>query len=168
MSGLHYLQMSKQNEQKEREIIHTVRRAGLKPRRSFSYTTITKNLFVLTVLSLVAQCKMNYWWLVTWLDLLLLLVLLNFLRHNQSEGERKYKHRPPHPYFFSSLPGWLRTDYVILQQKYRERENTSTKRRRTQSQSVRCLQIFFFRITLHGSAMRFEAFVFIWRSKQAR
>jgi hypothetical protein len=42
MSGLHYLQMSKQNEQKEREKMHTVRPADLKPRRSFSYTTITK------------------------------------------------------------------------------------------------------------------------------
>jgi hypothetical protein len=41
MSGLHYLQMSKQNGQKEREKIHTVRPAGLKPWRSFSYTTIT-------------------------------------------------------------------------------------------------------------------------------
>jgi hypothetical protein len=38
ISGLHYLQMSKQNEQKEREKIHTVRPAGLKTRRSFSYT----------------------------------------------------------------------------------------------------------------------------------
>jgi hypothetical protein len=42
MSGLKYLQMSKQNEQKEREKIHTVRPAGLKPRRSFSNTTIAK------------------------------------------------------------------------------------------------------------------------------
>jgi hypothetical protein len=31
------------NEQKEREKMHTVRPAGLKPRRSFSYTTIKKN-----------------------------------------------------------------------------------------------------------------------------
>jgi hypothetical protein len=36
-------QMSKQSEQKEREKIHTVRPAGLKPRRSFSYTIITKS-----------------------------------------------------------------------------------------------------------------------------
>jgi hypothetical protein len=42
MSGLNYLQMSKQNEQNEREDIHTVRPAGFKPRRSFSYTIITK------------------------------------------------------------------------------------------------------------------------------
>jgi hypothetical protein len=35
--------MSKQNEQKEKEKIHTVRPAGLKTRRSFSYTIITKN-----------------------------------------------------------------------------------------------------------------------------
>jgi hypothetical protein len=34
--------MSKQNEQKERKKIHTVRPAGLKTRRSFSYTIITK------------------------------------------------------------------------------------------------------------------------------
>jgi hypothetical protein len=34
--------MSKQNEQKEREKIQTVRPAGLKTRRSFSYTIITK------------------------------------------------------------------------------------------------------------------------------
>jgi hypothetical protein len=39
------LQMSKQNELKEREYkrIHTVGPAGLKTRRSFSYTIITKN-----------------------------------------------------------------------------------------------------------------------------
>jgi hypothetical protein len=64
MSGLHYLQMSKQNEQKVREKMHTVRPAGLKPRRSFSYTTITKNscswLFFRSLLN----------GLVTWLDLL--------------------------------------------------------------------------------------------------
>jgi hypothetical protein len=42
MSGPHQLQMSKQNEQKERENIYTVRPAGLKTRRSLSYTTITK------------------------------------------------------------------------------------------------------------------------------
>jgi hypothetical protein len=56
MSGLHYLQMSKQNEQKEREKMLTVRPAGLKSRRSFSSTTITKNP-VLTVLSLFANAK---------------------------------------------------------------------------------------------------------------
>jgi hypothetical protein len=38
------LQMSKQNEQKDREKIHTVRPAGLKTRRSFSYTIITKEI----------------------------------------------------------------------------------------------------------------------------
>jgi hypothetical protein len=37
------IQMSKQNEQKEIEKIHTVRPAGLKTRRSFSYTKITKH-----------------------------------------------------------------------------------------------------------------------------
>jgi hypothetical protein len=36
-------QMSGQDEQREREKIHTVRPAGLKTRRSFSYTKITKN-----------------------------------------------------------------------------------------------------------------------------
>jgi hypothetical protein len=45
MPGLNYLQMSKQNEQKEREKMHTARPAGLKTRRSFSYTTITKNSY---------------------------------------------------------------------------------------------------------------------------
>jgi hypothetical protein len=36
--------MRKQNEQKERKKkVHTVRAAGLKTRRSFSYTIITKN-----------------------------------------------------------------------------------------------------------------------------
>jgi hypothetical protein len=55
MSGLHYLQMSKQNEQKEREKICTVRPADLKPRRSFSYTITTKKILFLTVLSLFAQ-----------------------------------------------------------------------------------------------------------------
>jgi hypothetical protein len=53
---------------KMREKVHTVRPAGLKTRRSFSYTIITKNSFFLTVLLLFAQCKMHYWWLVTWLD----------------------------------------------------------------------------------------------------
>jgi hypothetical protein len=52
--------MSKQNEQKEREKINTVRPAGLKTRRSFSYTTITKKILFLTVLLLFAQCKMSY------------------------------------------------------------------------------------------------------------
>jgi hypothetical protein len=35
-------QISNQNEQKERKKIHTVRPAGSKIRRSFSYTIITK------------------------------------------------------------------------------------------------------------------------------
>jgi hypothetical protein len=75
MSGLHYLQMSKQNEQKEREKVHTVRPAGLKPRRKNTYSQTSwhenpeelqlhhnheKALF-LTVLLLFAQCKMHYW-----------------------------------------------------------------------------------------------------------
>jgi hypothetical protein len=55
--------MSGQDEQREseREKIHTVRPAGLKPRRSFSYTKITKKILFLTVLLLFAQCKMHYW-----------------------------------------------------------------------------------------------------------
>jgi hypothetical protein len=36
------LSVSNQKEQREREKIHTVRSAGLKPRRSLSYTIITK------------------------------------------------------------------------------------------------------------------------------
>jgi hypothetical protein len=37
------LQMSKENYKKRERKIHTVRPAGLKTRRSFSYTKITKN-----------------------------------------------------------------------------------------------------------------------------
>jgi hypothetical protein len=37
--------MSKQNKEKEREKIHTARPVGLKTRRSFSYTIITKKSF---------------------------------------------------------------------------------------------------------------------------
>jgi hypothetical protein len=47
---------SEQNEQEEREKIHTVRQAGLKPRRSFRYTTIKKKILLLTVLLLFAEC----------------------------------------------------------------------------------------------------------------
>jgi hypothetical protein len=47
--------MSEQNEQKERkQKLHTVRPAGLKTRRSFSYTMITKKILFLTVLLLFA------------------------------------------------------------------------------------------------------------------
>jgi hypothetical protein len=53
--------MSKQNEQKEREKMHTVRPAGLKPRWGFSYTKITKKFLFLTVLLLFEQCKMHFW-----------------------------------------------------------------------------------------------------------
>jgi hypothetical protein len=58
--------MSGQDEQRERERKrerkkHTVRPAGLKTRRSFSYTKITKKFLFLTVLLLFAQCKMHYW-----------------------------------------------------------------------------------------------------------
>jgi hypothetical protein len=60
---------SKQNEQKEREKIHTVRPAGLKTRRSFSYTIITK---IPVFDCAVALCTMQNWLLVisnlTWLD----------------------------------------------------------------------------------------------------
>jgi hypothetical protein len=60
MSGLNYLQMSKQNEQKEREKIHTVRPAGLKPRRA-SATPQSRQIPVFDLLSLFAQFTMNYW-----------------------------------------------------------------------------------------------------------
>jgi hypothetical protein len=43
MSGLNKLQMGKQNEQNERDNIHTVRPAGLKTRRNFSFAIITIN-----------------------------------------------------------------------------------------------------------------------------
>jgi hypothetical protein len=70
-SGLHYVQMSKQNEQKERKKIHTVRPASLKPRRSFSYTAITKKSCFDCA---VALCTMQNALLVisnlTWLDLI--------------------------------------------------------------------------------------------------
>jgi hypothetical protein len=56
------------NEQKERiEKLLTVRPAGLKTWRSFSYTITTKISCFLTVLFLIAQCKMHYWRSVTWL-----------------------------------------------------------------------------------------------------
>jgi hypothetical protein len=42
------------------EKTNTARPAGLKTRKSFSYTIITDNP-VLTLLLLFAQCKMNYW-----------------------------------------------------------------------------------------------------------
>jgi hypothetical protein len=48
--------------------IHTVRPAGMKTRRSFSYTITMKKILFLTVLLLFAKCKINYCWLVTWLD----------------------------------------------------------------------------------------------------
>jgi hypothetical protein len=51
--------LGKMNKKRERKKIHTVRPAGLKTRRSSSYTIITKNSLILTVLLLFAQCKMN-------------------------------------------------------------------------------------------------------------
>jgi hypothetical protein len=52
--------MNKQNEQKEREKIHTVRPAGLKPRGA-SATPQSRKILFLTVLLLFAQCEMHYW-----------------------------------------------------------------------------------------------------------
>jgi hypothetical protein len=52
-------QMSKKNEQKKREKIHTVRPAGLKTRRSFSYTIITKNSCFFWFDCAVALCKIQ-------------------------------------------------------------------------------------------------------------
>jgi hypothetical protein len=49
--------MSKQNEQNERRLIHAVRPAGLKTRRSFSYTIITKKKPVFDCA--VAHCRMQ-------------------------------------------------------------------------------------------------------------
>jgi hypothetical protein len=76
------LQMSKQNEQKEREKKYTVRPAGSKIRRSFSYTIITKSS-CFDWLLLFAQFKMHYWWLVTWLDLTWQLHGFDEFRNNQ-------------------------------------------------------------------------------------
>jgi hypothetical protein len=45
MSGLNYLQLSKQNEQKEREKMHTVRPAGLKPGGASATPKSRKNPF---------------------------------------------------------------------------------------------------------------------------
>jgi hypothetical protein len=61
MIGLHYFQMSKQNEQKEREKMHTVRPAGLKPPEELQLHHNHEKFLFLTVLSLFAQCKMHYW-----------------------------------------------------------------------------------------------------------
>jgi hypothetical protein len=61
LSGLHYLQMSKQNEQKEREKIHTVKTSRLEtPEELQLHHNHEKNLFLI-VPSLFAQCKMHYW-----------------------------------------------------------------------------------------------------------
>jgi uncharacterized membrane protein len=43
---------------REKRKIHKVRSAGLKTRRSFSYTTITKIFLFLTELLLFDQCKL--------------------------------------------------------------------------------------------------------------
>jgi hypothetical protein len=52
--------MSKPNELNEREKIHTVRPAGLKPEGA-SATPQSRKILFLTVLLLFAQNKMNYW-----------------------------------------------------------------------------------------------------------
>jgi hypothetical protein len=61
--------MSKQNEQEKREKIHTVRPAGSKIPEELQLHHNHERFLFLTVLFLFAQCLINYWWLVTWLDL---------------------------------------------------------------------------------------------------
>jgi hypothetical protein len=58
---------NKMNRKREKKYIQSDQPAS-KPRRSFSYTIITKNSLFLTVLLLFAQFNMRYWLLVTWLD----------------------------------------------------------------------------------------------------
>jgi hypothetical protein len=53
--------MSQQNEQKEREKIHTVRPAGLKTPEELQLHHNHEKFLFLTVLLLFAQCKMHYW-----------------------------------------------------------------------------------------------------------
>jgi hypothetical protein len=60
MSGLHNPQMSKQNEQKERENTYSQTSRLETPEELQQHHKHEKFLF-LTVLSLFAQCKMHYW-----------------------------------------------------------------------------------------------------------
>jgi hypothetical protein len=61
MSGLHYLQMSKQNEQKEREKNACSRTSRLETPEELQLHHNHEKLLFLTVLLLFAQCRMNYW-----------------------------------------------------------------------------------------------------------
>jgi hypothetical protein len=61
MSGLHYLQMSKQNEQKEREKNAYSQTSRLETPEELQLHHNHEKIMFLTVLSLFAQCKMNYW-----------------------------------------------------------------------------------------------------------
>jgi hypothetical protein len=60
MSGLHYLRMSKQNEQKERKNTYSQISRLETPEELQLHQNREKILF-LTVLLLFAQCKMHYW-----------------------------------------------------------------------------------------------------------
>jgi hypothetical protein len=61
MSGLHYLQMSKQNEQKEREKNAYSQTSRLETPKELQLHHSHEKFLFLTVLSLFAQCKMHYW-----------------------------------------------------------------------------------------------------------
>jgi hypothetical protein len=61
MSGLHYLQMSKQNEQKEREKNAYSQTSRLETPEELQLHHNHEKFLFFTVLSLFAQCKMNYW-----------------------------------------------------------------------------------------------------------
>jgi hypothetical protein len=61
MSGLHYLQMSKQNEQKEREIYAYSQTSRLETSEELQLHHNHEKFLFLTVLLLFAQFKMHNW-----------------------------------------------------------------------------------------------------------
>jgi hypothetical protein len=61
MSGLHYLQMSKHNDQKEREKNAYSQTSRLENPEELQLHHNHEKFLFLTALSLFAQCKMNYW-----------------------------------------------------------------------------------------------------------
>jgi hypothetical protein len=64
MSGLHKLQMSKQNEQKREKNTYG-QTSRLETPKELQLHQNHENLLFLTVLLLFAKCKMHYWWLAT-------------------------------------------------------------------------------------------------------
>jgi hypothetical protein len=61
MSGLHYLQMIKQNEQKEREKNTYSQTSRLETPEELQLHQHHEKFLFVTVLLLFAQCKMHYW-----------------------------------------------------------------------------------------------------------